>query len=95
MSCCGKYCDEDSSNKKIVPTNYLVPNGTTHLMTWVVGPLPTERIVHYQQDCGSGKDKAYEYENKNKRSIGQTVVNYVALLKGECKKRKQKANLVY
>ena len=66
-------------------TNDFVPKGTTHLMMWVGGNLPTERIVEYNEKCGD-----YIYEDKSKRDnkLRVKTVNYVKTLKGECEKMK-------
>ena len=87
---------ESEETKK---SKYLVPEGTTHLMMWVGGALPTSRIINYNSLCGIGKDKKYEYEDVNKRyEDTRTVVDYVKTLQGECFKMQKKGEscvLVY
>ena len=71
-------------NKKTNNSKYLVPKGTTHLMMWIGGVLPTERIVQYNKICASGKDCKYEYEDIQKRHE-VTVVGRVKTLDGGIK----------
>ena len=82
-------------NPKNEVTNYLVPQGTTHLMMWIGSGLPTERIVEYNEECG---DYIYEDRSKRDNKLRVTTVNYVETLSGECKKMKEKGEsciLVY
>ena len=82
-------------NPKNEVTNYLVPQGTTHLMMWIGSGLPTERIVEYNEECG---DYIYEDRSKRDNKLRLTTVNYVKTLKGECEKMKEKGEsciLVY
>lgn len=76
----------------LIRTNYLVPQGTTHVMMWFGGVLPDKRMIRYRP----GQKLQYQAyrDNENKH----VYVNYVETLKGECKKMEQKGEaciLVY
>ena len=94
---------ESEETKK---SKYLVPKGTTHLMMWVGGALPTDRIVKYNKECCCGDEKQYRYEDTEKRLEYKiffcieafTAVDYVKTLKGECERMLKKGEsciLVY
>ena len=62
-------------------TNYLVPEGTTHLMIWLGGALPEKRKVAYD-NCRPIKE--YRYLGGNSSESNYRIVNYVNTLQGEC-----------
>ena len=62
-------------------TNYLVPEGTTHLMIWLGGALPEKRKVAYDN---YRPIKEYRYLRGNSSESNYRIVNYVNTLQGEC-----------
>ena len=75
--------------------DYSIPNGITHLMMWLGGPLPEKRRIKNRE----GYQYSYCTSTDHKATDGKyTYVNYIATLKGECEKMKKKGEkciLVY
>ena len=66
-----------------ITTNYLVPQGTTHLMMWFGGELPDKRIIKYRH---KQKPQYQVCRDDEKKCV---YVDYVKTLKEECKKMEQ------
>ncbi len=63
-------------------TNFSVPKGTTHLMMWFGGALPTKQQIDGEH--------SFKYTYPSSNSGEDICVDYVKTLQGECKKMAEK-----